>query len=158
MSSNKRVTKICTFCNQDFSIKFSENARGRGRFCSKICYDNWQRRQQTLGVCLVCQKQFIKKTWKRNPEKFCSKQCYSLYRNRDKTGKFLAGEINGSKFYRQIAFENYKHECSVCGYKQFIEILEVHHIDGNRKNNKVENLQILCPNCHKIKTLLTNIK
>lgn len=26
--------------------------------------------------------------------------------------------------------------------------LELHHIDGNRFNNCLENLQILCPNCH----------
>ena len=34
-----------------------------------------------------------------------------------------------------------------------IEIpLEIHHIDGNHKNNKLENLQILCPNCHSLTT------
>ena len=26
--------------------------------------------------------------------------------------------------------------------------LELHHIDGNRFNNKMDNLQILCSNCH----------
>lgn len=26
--------------------------------------------------------------------------------------------------------------------------MELHHIDGNTSNNKLENLQILCPNCH----------
>lgn len=26
--------------------------------------------------------------------------------------------------------------------------LEVHHLDGNHLNNQLENLQILCPNCH----------
>ena len=26
--------------------------------------------------------------------------------------------------------------------------LEVHHIDGNYKNNDESNLQLLCPNCH----------
>ena len=25
---------------------------------------------------------------------------------------------------------------------------DVHHIDGNCTNNKEENLQLLCPNCH----------
>ena len=27
-------------------------------------------------------------------------------------------------------------------------MLELHHIDGNKFNNVIENLQILCPNCH----------
>ena len=26
--------------------------------------------------------------------------------------------------------------------------LELHHIDGNKHNNELENIQILCPNCH----------
>lgn len=26
--------------------------------------------------------------------------------------------------------------------------LEIHHIDGDKLNNTLENLQILCPNCH----------
>lgn len=26
--------------------------------------------------------------------------------------------------------------------------LEIHHIDGDRTNNKGRNLKILCPNCH----------
>ena len=25
---------------------------------------------------------------------------------------------------------------------------QLHHIDGNSKNNKLENLKLLCPNCH----------
>ena len=29
-------------------------------------------------------------------------------------------------------------------------MLELHHIDGNHNNNKLENLQMLCPNCHSI--------
>ena len=27
-------------------------------------------------------------------------------------------------------------------------ILQFHHIDGDSSNNKEENLQVLCPNCH----------
>lgn len=26
--------------------------------------------------------------------------------------------------------------------------LELHHVDGDRRNNKLENLKLLCPNCH----------
>ena len=28
--------------------------------------------------------------------------------------------------------------------------LEIHHIDGDYENNKLENLQVLCPNCHSL--------
>ena len=30
--------------------------------------------------------------------------------------------------------------------------LELHHIDGNHYNNNFDNLEILCPNCHALKT------
>lgn len=36
-------------------------------------------------------------------------------------------------------------KCEICGYT---ENLELHHINGNPYDNRLENLQILCPNCH----------
>lgn len=36
-------------------------------------------------------------------------------------------------------------KCEVCGNT---ENLELHHINGNPSDNRLENLQILCPNCH----------
>ena len=41
-------------------------------------------------------------------------------------------------------------KCEKCGYKENLDILEVHHIDENRINNSFENLLILCPNCHRL--------
>lgn len=38
--------------------------------------------------------------------------------------------------------------CSSTEWMGFSIPLELHHKDGNRKNNKLENLEILCPNCH----------
>jgi len=43
----------------------------------------------------------------------------------------------------------YPHKCYVCGYNDDERILEVHHVDENRNNNDINNLKILCPNCHK---------
>lgn len=43
--------------------------------------------------------------------------------------------------------------CEICGISiwQGVELpLELHHKDGNHFNNSLENLQILCPNCHSI--------
>jgi 5-methylcytosine-specific restriction endonuclease McrA len=38
-------------------------------------------------------------------------------------------------------------KCERCGYNK-LEILQIHHIDKDRNNNKMENLKLLCPNCH----------
>lgn len=41
--------------------------------------------------------------------------------------------------------------CECCGITDWNGkplVLQLHHIDGNPTNNTIENLQILCPNCH----------
>lgn len=48
--------------------------------------------------------------------------------------------------------EGYKtKKCEICKISKWNEKdapLELHHIDGDRNNNSIENLQILCCNCH----------
>lgn len=42
-------------------------------------------------------------------------------------------------------------KCEVCGLTEWNGksiSLELHHMDGDRRNNELSNLQILCPNCH----------
>jgi hypothetical protein len=44
-----------------------------------------------------------------------------------------------------------KHRCESCGIVEWNgkpAPIELDHIDGNRYNNTIENLRILCPNCH----------
>jgi 5-methylcytosine-specific restriction endonuclease McrA len=47
--------------------------------------------------------------------------------------------------------------CQRCGYDEEPRILEVHHKDGNPDNNVLENLLVLCPNCHAIVHLYERI-
>jgi len=45
--------------------------------------------------------------------------------------------------------------CEVCGFVPVNRVqLDVDHIDGNKKNNSLDNLQTLCANCHRLKTYL----
>ena len=44
-----------------------------------------------------------------------------------------------------------KHKCEICGLQKWNNQkipLELHHINGNNKDNSLNNLQLLCPNCH----------
>lgn len=41
-----------------------------------------------------------------------------------------------------------ENKCELCGISGEGIVLELHHIDGDHHNNTLENLQILCPNCH----------
>jgi hypothetical protein len=44
---------------------------------------------------------------------------------------------------RQLMKE-YNYRCAICG----VAVPQIHHIDGNRKNNDISNLLPVCPNCH----------
>ena len=38
-------------------------------------------------------------------------------------------------------------KCERCGFGKY-EILQIHHKDKNRNNNDLDNLELICPNCH----------
>ena len=44
-----------------------------------------------------------------------------------------------------------KHECEVCGITEWMgkpTPIELDHINGKNTDNRLENLRMLCPNCH----------
>jgi len=47
--------------------------------------------------------------------------------------------------YRELCLEAKGEQCVVCGTG---ENIQVHHIDGDRRNNDLENLAPVCPSCH----------
>lgn len=61
-------------------------------------------------------------------------------------------QIKSSELKYKLLRDGLKdYKCEKCGLSMWLneEIpLELHHIDGNHYNNSLENLIILCPNCH----------
>lgn len=46
-----------------------------------------------------------------------------------------------------------ENKCELCGASIWLGQtlpLELHHIDGNHYNNNLDNLMVLCPNCHSL--------
>lgn len=62
------------------------------------------------------------------------------------------GHINSHKLMNKLIEDGLKEKkCEECGLSKWNgkDIpLELHHMDGNKYNNKLENLKILCRNCH----------
>ena len=70
--------------------------------------------------------------------------CYNYVFHADK-----AKEYNKRKSH-DIDLKTYKRvteKCAICG---FDKIVDIHHIDKNKKNNDSKNLVGLCPNHHRL--------
>jgi Zn finger protein HypA/HybF involved in hydrogenase expression len=46
-----------------------------------------------------------------------------------------------------------KHQCEKCKLKKWLKKsipLELHHVNGDREDNRLKNLKLICPNCHSL--------
>lgn len=75
----------------------------------------------------------------------------------EKFNKFLNGEqLNiGQAGIRKLFIHKYSAKCMECGWDKINKYsnkcpIELEHIDGNHDNNKIENLRLLCSNCHSL--------
>ena len=52
--------------------------------------------------------------------------------------------------YRNKVFSLKKKQCEKCGKNKFKSLrhLHIHHRDGNRRNQNIKNLRVLCSKCH----------
>lgn len=106
--------------------------------------------------CRNCNKEI------KNKNKYCSVKCQKEYEYMNFIKKWKEGETSGMRGEYQLSMhiktyllEKYNNQCARCGWgetNQYTEKipLEIEHIDGNYKNNKEENLIVLCPNCHSL--------
>lgn len=89
--------------------------------------------------CLCCGNLFTTEVRASNEQVTCSRACSNTYfRTKD-----------GASSYRNRALKHYGCKCSICNFDNVLA-LEVHHIDKDRNNNSIENLKVLCANCHRI--------
>lgn len=153
----------CSHCDKPIRVKPSKLGKGKTglHFCGRECMDthHWRLREAyppRYGLCLMCDNPIRKGTM------FCKVKCRQEHTQKTYIADWLAGDRDGkcgegaiSSHIRKWLFEKYDHKCQECGWSKVHVItgripLTVNHKDGNSANNRPENLELLCPNCHSL--------
>lgn len=136
------------------------------KFCSKSCAAKinnslYPKRSARKALCGNCQCRFEA----RQHQKYCSTECFNQHRYKKEIHEWLTNPqsrktINES--IRRHIFEKNDSKCQECGWSKVNPTsdsipLEIHHVDGNRRNNQPDNLQLLCPNCHSLTNNYRNL-
>lgn len=141
--SYKRHPNInCLVCKKAIYKRPSQIERNKGQaFCSVTCYGISQRIEIP---CSVCGKPILAGLNK----KTCSRSCANVQRAGMKySGARPRDKVKYQRGLKIRLLKERGYKCEKCDYRRY-EILQVHHKDKNRKNNNLENLELICPNCH----------
>jgi hypothetical protein len=147
----------CKHCNNNFQFNTISEKANHGRWCKKNPNRNIGNHLFARGsenkfgkkidhnvVCAACDCKFVvterEKLFPSKEKYFCSRKCANSVGGTAKAEKY-----GNHGNYRKTAFNLHGNACLICG---FDKVIEVHHIDKNRKNNTKENLVPLCPNHH----------
>jgi len=139
---NRYPNTFCLVCNKPIYKRPSQIVLNHGRvFCSSNCYGFSCRQERP---CPICGKPILAGLKK----KTCSRTCanknrvgvkYNLFRKKDKVKSYKSLKL-------RLLFKR-GNVCERCGYNRY-EILQVHHKDRDRTHNDLDNLELICPNCH----------
>lgn len=154
----------CKYCKTEFDFTTTSEKGNHTRWCkanpnrpSKKELSEIQQRavEKRLGklveftvTCHACGENFtVVEREKKFPQKdkyFCSRNCAN-----SQGGKARVERLKEQKrlSYRELCKHTHGLRCIICGFDKAVE---VHHINGNRKDNNIENLVCLCPNHHKM--------
>ena len=108
--------------------------------------------------CLNCGKMVSRK-----PKKYCNNNCQAAFAHKTYIARWLAGKEQGwsctipvlSDHIRNYLITTRGEMCELCGWAKRNPYtgkipIQIHHLDGNAKHCKAENLQLLCPSCHSL--------
>lgn len=153
----ERKRKFCLHCGKEIVGK----GKSSKKFCNSSCaasYNNKIRKDNSQKYfCINCGKEVNSKR-----QKYCSFECEHEYHYNEYIKKWKDGEEDGlrgeyglSKFIRKYLLLKNNYKCELCNWGEINTHtnsipLEIYHIDGNYQNNKEDNLQVLCPNCHSL--------
>jgi hypothetical protein len=156
----KRLQQVCAYCGKpvDRILAHVKNSKSKLFFCNQQC-----RKKALVKNPYLFNKTKIIQCYKcglnievdgRASRKLCDK-CKPIKNKQISWAKVLIGEeiVNFHSSLRKYLIKNKikENKCESCGLTEWKDkplVMHLHHKDGNRKNNKLENLEMNCPNCH----------
>lgn len=145
---------ICKHCNGHIPYDKRIN-----KFCSHSCsavFNNIKKGKRTFN-CLFCQNPFFQI---RKKKRVCSIKCRSLLRRKKSHEQIESGKYKTKSStcpnkspLKQYLLEKRGYKCECCKNTTWLNetiLLTVHHINGDAYDNHLENLQLLCWNCHAV--------
>lgn len=149
----EQIIKNCRWCQKEFSVNFYTHNRGNGKFCSLKCvglHTANKNKPIPNTECAYCNKPLYRNAsaLKKSRSKifFCSMEHKTL--SQSYGGPLYNDTL--TKNHRLIVFRSGRAKIcanSNCNIND-LDVLEVHHKDMNHSNNELDNLEILCANCH----------
>ncbi len=124
---------ICSGCNKLKEIHFVREGNPYCNWCYRKNF--WKRKM------LICKR--CKRPTPLHAKGLCA-GCYNSTFHIDKV------KIHNAKRRYNITSELYKKLIQGCAICNFNSVIDLHHLDHNKKNNTEENLVGLCPNHHKM--------
>lgn len=144
---NKNPQK-CKNCQLPFVYE-----KRRNQFCNLSCAASFnnqgiQRNVKNSIKCSNCQK-------KTKNKKFCCHKCFSDFCQKKSFDRIRKGKYtetySGNRLLRAFLMQDrgkYCERCKLSTWQNDDIPLNVHHKDGDAKNNVPSNLELLCLNCH----------
>lgn len=150
-----RISKTCARCGKPFDVP---SCLARQRFCSTHCAHE-ATQDRVVVTCATCGKPVKRAKNKlknsRSGVYFCNRKCKADAQRVGGIKQILPphyGTGNGVRSYRERGLDAFGEVCGRCGYDADPVMLDVHHKDGDRTHNELQNLIVLCVWCHALET------
>ncbi len=132
----------CAVCKKEVYRRPVDLKKSGGKaYCSLKCYGEASRKEV---ACVICSKPILASRHAITCSRSCSNKyrtgiSYKIGRPRDRS--------NDIRMLKLQLIERRGKRCERCSFSKF-QILQVHHKDRNTRNNELQNLELICPNCH----------